>query len=43
MNIHDDPNDIEYLASMKLQMCQTSDEQFQNSSLPVDCKEMKSE
>lgn len=28
MNIHDDPDDIEYLASMKLQMRQISDEQF---------------
>jgi GTP cyclohydrolase I len=28
MNIHDDPDDIEYLATMKLQMRQISDEQF---------------
>jgi GTP cyclohydrolase I len=28
MNIHDDPDNIEYLASMKLQMRQISDEQF---------------
>ena len=28
MNIHDDPDDIEYLAAMKLQMRQISDEQF---------------
>jgi len=28
MNIHDDPDDAEYLASMKLQMRQISDEQF---------------
>ncbi len=28
MNIHDDPDDIEYLASMKLQTRQISDEQF---------------
>jgi GTP cyclohydrolase I len=28
MNIHDDPEDIEYLAAMKLQMRQISDEQF---------------
>ncbi len=28
MHIHDDPDDIEYLASMKLQMRQISDEQF---------------
>ena len=28
MNIHDDPDDIEYLATMKLQMRQISDDQF---------------
>ncbi|MBI1856091.1 MAG: GTP cyclohydrolase I [Chloroflexi bacterium] len=28
MNIHDDPDDIEYLTTMKLQMRQISDEQF---------------
>ena len=28
MNIHDDPDDIEYLAAMKLQMRQISEEQF---------------
>ena len=28
MNIHDDADDIEYLATMKLQMRQISDEQF---------------
>lgn len=28
MNIHDDPDDTEYLATMKLQMRQISDEQF---------------
>ncbi len=28
MNIHDDPDDAEYLATMKLQMRQISDEQF---------------
>jgi len=28
MNIHDDPDDIEYLATMELQMRQISDEQF---------------
>lgn len=28
MNIHDDPDDIEYLATMKLQKRQISDEQF---------------
>jgi GTP cyclohydrolase I len=29
MNIHDDPDDIEYLATMELQMRKISDEQFQ--------------
>ena len=28
MNVHDDPDDIEYLATMKLQMRPVSDEQF---------------
>ena len=28
MNIHDDPDDIEYLAAMELQMRQISEEQF---------------
>lgn len=28
MNIHDDPDDIEYLAAMELQMRKISDEQF---------------
>ncbi len=28
MNIHDDPDDVEYLATMKLQMRPISDEQF---------------
>ena len=28
MNIHDDPDDIEYLTAMKLQMRQVSDEQY---------------
>src|SRR5512135_1940682 len=29
MNIHDDPDDVEYLATMELQMRKISDEQFQ--------------
>lgn len=28
MNIHDDPDDLEYRATMKLQMRQISDEEF---------------
>ena len=28
MNIHDDPDDVEYLATMELQMRKISDEQY---------------